>query len=418
MGEKPAILTIAPVGSRELLLKVAASIQFQKSKRLRDLLLYLGEHSLQDPARILHEQEIGVDLFGRQPDYDTSHDTLVRVQVSQLRKKLQDFFLTEGRDEPMIIEIPKGSYLPVFIPRAVAYPEPEPASAQPPSFLRPFLAGIVLGLVCLALIWVVSARTKSLAAGSKQSIVDAFWKQLFANGQPTYVVLSDVTLLDFQNLMGRPVPISEYETHEFDRLATQYIADPVQRDLAKEFVTRVTTSLSDVQLAREFSALATRDSLSLDILSARDLSSSVLASANTIILGSRRANPWVGLFEDRLAFQSSYQEKPSAMRFINRSPLGSEPEEFAAEWRRNGYCRVTFLPNPTHTGNILLITGSDVISTEAGGRYVTSEESLKQLRQKLGVAANAPIPQFEVLLQTQVVNNTVPWFEMIAYRPH
>ncbi len=79
---------------------------------------------------------------------------------------------------------------------------------------------------------------------------------------------------------------------------------------------------------------------------------------------------------------------------------------------------MTFLPNPTHTGNILLITGSDVISTEAGGRYVTSEESLKQLRQKLGVAANAPIPQFEVLLQTQVVNNTVPWFEMIAYRPH
>jgi hypothetical protein len=103
-----------PTDWRELLQRVAAAPRFQKSKRLRELLLYLGERSLQDPAQVLHEQEIGVDVFGRLANYDTSHDTLVRVQVSLLRKKLQEHFSEEGRDEPVIIEISKGNYVPVF----------------------------------------------------------------------------------------------------------------------------------------------------------------------------------------------------------------------------------------------------------------------------------------------------------------
>jgi hypothetical protein len=54
---------------------------------------------------------------------------LVRVQVSQLRKKLQEYFSEEGRDEPLVIEIPKGNYVPVFRPRADALLETAPAHA-------------------------------------------------------------------------------------------------------------------------------------------------------------------------------------------------------------------------------------------------------------------------------------------------
>ena len=52
-------------------------------------------------------------MFGRSPGYDTAQDNLVRVQASQLRKKLQQYFAAEGRDEPVVIEIPKGSYVPI-----------------------------------------------------------------------------------------------------------------------------------------------------------------------------------------------------------------------------------------------------------------------------------------------------------------
>src|SRR6185437_8958638 len=115
MSDNPVAMALEP---RELLDRIASSAPFQRSKRLRELLQYLGERALKDPTCTLREQEIGVDVLGRPSDYDTSHDTLVRVLVSQLRKKLQEYFATEGHGEPVVIEIPKGSYLPVFRPRA------------------------------------------------------------------------------------------------------------------------------------------------------------------------------------------------------------------------------------------------------------------------------------------------------------
>jgi hypothetical protein len=232
------------------------------------------------------------------------------------------------------------------------------------------------------------------------------------------LVLSDVTLIEFEKLIGRFVPLSEYEAHEFDRLSILYIPNEVQRGLAQQFVNRATTCVSDVQVARDFGVLAASKRLPLSVISARDLSSTLALSQNIILLGSRRANPWVGLFEDQMAFPTDYQETPPNVRFINRSPLPGEPAAFQAEWRRYGYCRVTYLPNPSHTRNVLLISGSDVISSDAGGRFLTNEDSVRLLRQKLGLKPGEPVPPFEALLRTQVLNNTIPWLELVALRSH
>lgn len=413
--------TTPPTERRELLQRVASAPRFQKSKRLRELLLYLGERSLTDPAYILREQEIGVDVFGRRADYDTSHDTLVRVQVSQLRKKLLEHFSEEGRDEPLIIEIPKGNYAPVFRPRSEML-ETTPATPPylpPPAIAAPrrstFLAGIAAGAVAMGLAWWIFSAVR-LPAGTPN--VNALWRQLFANGQTTYAVLADVNLMIFENLIGRTIPVSEYETHEFDDLAEQFIPDAGQRALAHSVVTRVATSVSDVMASRDFGVVAASQHLSLNLLSARDSSSALVSSQNTILLGSLRSNPWISLFENQMNFQTDYQEKPSSVRFVNRSPMPGEPEDYRAVWRRTGYCRVVFLPNPKHTGNVLVISGSDVISTEAGARYVTSEDAIRQLRQKLGLRQGEPFPHFEVLLKTQVLNDSIPWYDMVAYRPH
>jgi hypothetical protein len=413
--------TTPPTEWRELLLRVASAPRFQKSKRLRELLLYLGERSLNDPAYILREQEIGVEVFGRRADYDTSHDTLVRVQVSQLRKKLQEHFSDEGRDESLIIEIPKGNYAPLFRPRAEAL-ETLPAPAhdlivQPPAPPKrgAFLAGIAAGAVLMGLAWWLFGAVRQPAGNPD---VNALWRQLFGNGQTTYAVVADVNLMIFENLIGRTIPVSEYETHEFDDLAQQYIPDPAQRKLAHEVVNRVSTSVSDVLAARDFGVVAASQHLTLNLLSARDSSSALVSSQNSILLGSLRSNPWISLFEDQMNFQTDYHEKPAWMRFVNRSPLPGEQAEYRAEWRRTGFCRVAFLPNPKRTGNVLVISGSDVISTEAGARFVTSEDAIRQLRQKLGLRPGEPFPHFEVLLKTKVLNDSIPWYEPIAYRPH
>jgi hypothetical protein len=424
LNEFASSTTTRPTEWRELLQRVAAAPRFQKSKRLRELLLYLGERSLRNTACILREQEIGVHVFGRTADYDTSHDTLVRVQVSQLRKKLQEHFGEEGRDEPVIIEIPKGNYVPLFRPRAelletapapAPHVPPQTAPSSSPKSQSAFWVGMGAGLLLMGLAWWLSATFRQ-PAGNRA--VNDLWRQLFGNGQTTYAVLADVNLMIFENLIGRTIPVSEYETHEFDALAEHYIPDLAQRALAHEVVNRVSTSVSDVLAAREFGGIAASQHLPLNLLSARDASSSLVSSQNTILLGSLRSNPWVSLFESQMNFQTDYLEKPAAVRFVNRSPLPGEAADYPAEWRRTGYCRVAFLPNPKLTGTVLVISGSDVISTEAGARFVASEDSIRQLRQKLGLRPGQPFPHFEVLLKTQVLNDNIPWFELIAYRPH
>jgi len=427
--------TIATDAERELLYRVAATPNFLKAKRLRELLLYIGERSLRDPHCVLHEQEIGVDVLGRAPDYDTSHDTLVRVQVSQLRKKLQEHFSGEGRNEPLVIEIPKGSYLPVFRVRVDDRDSGlEPLSGQPTGTVpthgvlpNPAIVGykrnyvVLIGSIVVVVVLItllVALYSRKPSSVSSRPTVDAFWRQLFDNGQPTNLVLSDITLIPFQKQIGQRIQLSEYESREFERLADQHVADPAQRALGMEVVNRVATSVSDVEVARAFGVLAFENHLPLTLISARDVSSEVISSQNSILLGSWRANPWVGLFEDQLNFRTEYHESPPSVRLINSSPLKGEETAYGAEWRRYGYCRVAYLANPKHMGNVLIISGSDVISTDAGGRFLSTESALLDLRQRLGVKTGKPFPHFEILLRTQIVNNTVPGFEVVAYRPH
>jgi len=117
-----------------LVVRIASSPAFQKTNRLRELLLFLCGRALSSADAVIREQEIGVEVFGRSPGYDTAQDNLVRVQASQLRKKLQQYFAAEGRDEPVVIEIPKGSYVPIFRNREAALvPESEATNG-----IRPF----------------------------------------------------------------------------------------------------------------------------------------------------------------------------------------------------------------------------------------------------------------------------------------
>ena len=135
-------------GRLVILIRIASSSAFQKSNRLRDLLLYIGERSIREPNVAIREQEIGVDVFGRPTDFDTSQDTLVRVQASQLRKKLQRYF-EENCEESIIVEIPKGAYSLAFRPRDLDISE-TPALENPiyiPRFSRTTLA--LVGLITI-----------------------------------------------------------------------------------------------------------------------------------------------------------------------------------------------------------------------------------------------------------------------------
>ena len=122
------------------------------------------------------------------------------------------------------------------------------------------------------------------------------------------------------------------------------------------------------------------------------------------------------LFEDKLNFQTVFTETPRGAAFINKLPGAGELAEYRGDWSRKGYCRVAFLQSTKGTGNVLLISGTDVASSEAGSEFVTSEGAIRKLRDQLGASRDEALPHFEVLLETQLVNNTVSQYKLVSVR--
>jgi TolB-like protein len=110
---------------RPHLAEILKSPAFAGSERLRKFLRFLVDQTLQGHADQLKEYTVGVEVFERSPDYDPRIDPTVRVHAGKLRDKLREYYLTDGRDAPVRIEVGKGSYVPSFRLQTAPAPEKE-----------------------------------------------------------------------------------------------------------------------------------------------------------------------------------------------------------------------------------------------------------------------------------------------------
>ena len=98
--------------------KLIKSHSLHTSESLCKLLRYLAEHSLDHPGVALKEYQIATEVLGRPAGFDPQSDSTVRVQAGRLRVKLAEYYAHEGPDDPIVVEIPKGSYALTFHLRA------------------------------------------------------------------------------------------------------------------------------------------------------------------------------------------------------------------------------------------------------------------------------------------------------------
>src|ERR1700761_2761864 len=99
----------------QLVERILATPDFVRSPQISKFLSYICTATFENPGQNLSEQHIGVEVFGREPDYDSAADTIVRSHALRLRRRLEQYFQKAGRDEPLHLVIPRGSYTPVFL---------------------------------------------------------------------------------------------------------------------------------------------------------------------------------------------------------------------------------------------------------------------------------------------------------------
>ena len=136
------------------------SASFRTSKRCRDFIEYVVEHTLKGPVDSLKERSIGVELFLLPPDFDASQHTIVRVTANEVRKKLAQHYLAgNGSPHPVRIELPPGSYRAEFRWETLATPAETATPAAPPPEptarrLWPMICAVAVCLSCAVALWV------------------------------------------------------------------------------------------------------------------------------------------------------------------------------------------------------------------------------------------------------------------------
>jgi hypothetical protein len=136
-----------------------------------------------------------------------------------------------------------------------------------------------------------------------------------------------------------------------------------------------------------------------------------------ILIGGKKANPWVRLLDDKLNFPLEYDNAHSQAYVANRHPVAGEQAVYAPVMERNAftaYSVIAFLPNPSNTGKIIFLAGTDSDATGAAAEFLTSEEGLRSLKKRF----HAQKPYFEVLLKTSRLSGTSFGAEPLAFREY
>ncbi|WP_097142473.1 hypothetical protein [Rhizobium subbaraonis] len=143
-----------PVSVRNALARILQSPDFDATPRSRRFLTYIVEETLGGRAERIKAFSIATDVFGRGADFDAHSDPIVRLEAGRLRRALEQYYQRAGSEDPVVISIPKGAYVPVFQPRVVL-PANQPGAAAE---RRPLAVGAaaVLGLLAVAA-WFVGA---------------------------------------------------------------------------------------------------------------------------------------------------------------------------------------------------------------------------------------------------------------------
>jgi TolB-like protein len=158
--------------------KVLASAGFARNQRIRDLLRFVIEQELEGKADQLKESVIGVEVFGRPPDYDVRQDSVVRTEAAKVRARLAQYYTAEGAADPVVIAIPKGGYAPVI---EVVEPQTQSTGRRTPIWLLPAIAAAVL-LTGTVVVLLTRPEAKTIVVLPLENRSPEPGSELFADG--------------------------------------------------------------------------------------------------------------------------------------------------------------------------------------------------------------------------------------------
>lgn len=416
----------------QLVERICSSRHLRRSQRLSSFLTFICSETLSGNGDTLCEQIIGQRVFGRAPDYDPTSDNIVRVEASQLRKRLESYFADEGSMESVIIRVPKGGYVPVFEPAPRAeLPPPIAASPLPPVVLsdrggnrRTLMLGIAALLLATAGVVLYQRLSHSEAPGTQTSRVHlpplfaAFWSRIFDEHRPTLLCVADSNLSLLQDLQGESISLTDYTSGQFLASVRKKAGNEESGRILSEIASRYYTSLGDATAIARL-MMVNWNHGPVSVRYARDLHIRDLRSGNAILLGSARSNPWVGLLDQKRRFHIEHDTKLNRPILRDRRPENGKPSVYISgakgEKPYDAYGIASMVPNLEGTGDVILVAGSNMQGTEAATEFLTNGATFEEFLRKIGWRPDRPLPVFEVVVKLVTIGGSPISSEIFAY---
>jgi hypothetical protein len=398
--------------------RIVTSHSLRGSEALCKMLRYLTQQSFVHASAPPKEYQIATEVFGRPADFDPQSDSTTRVQAGRLRSKLAEYYASEGTDDTVVVEMPKGSYLLSFHTRETATALPQPPAVPmvvaetKPASLRPWRATVAI-LAALLVVAIASVVWSSFALRDAKranaAVIETpvpkafrvFWKEYVSGPSEPWVVFSNGAFI------GRPDMGMRY----FD-------ARRDSRDLILDHYTGVGEVLAVHELDRVFTLLHQP----LRVKRGSLLSLDDAKNNNLIFVGSPVENlplrdlPGTHEFQFR---KLASGPRAGDLAIINVHARSGEPAVFLPSPARplsEDYAVVALMKGPNPALSMMILAGTTTLGTQAAVEYVCRENTVQELLNRLRVGPTGDLRPFEMVLRVKVTRGVPVESEIAALR--
>jgi hypothetical protein len=382
---------------RAQLAKVLDCPQFRSSKRCSHFLRFVVEHAIENQLEALKERTLGIEVFERDPNYDTNQDPVVRSTAGEVRKRLAQYYLEPGREEELRIALPPGSYVPEIHPP----PERNSPTVRPRPAVRLFpwkKAGLAAGGVALA------ATAVLLSVAFRRSDLDRFWDPVVSAPAPVVICVGQPRTYGFAaQKQGRLETWLESRAHD-EAPPPDLAAVPFEEivPLWDRYI-----ALSDAQVYERMARVLSAKGKRTELRGNRSLSLSELRGKPVVLIGAFN-NEWTLSLagELRFVFQTDPQHHAELVR-DRRNPDKTDWRVVNAWPNRKisaDYAIVSRVRNPTTEQTVVIAAGITGFGTAAAGEMITNEEYFKQALQ--GAPPDWQHKNMQIVLSVKVMSGT------------
>jgi hypothetical protein len=393
---------LAPETVQAELGRILASPEFKTSKRCQDFLQFVVERALVGSSEDLKERTIGIEVFGRSPSYNTGTDGIVRINASEVRKRLAIYYADPSRLSECRIGLPIGSYVPQFTKCAaklaggaetVISHMPEPRTLMA---LEASRAGLKIaptkapgsrfprGVAVVAVVALVAAvvALRWLPVRSSQTIVDQFWQPMFQGRTPIMIVPAYVPTYD---------PATFPPNGQFTLMSDQYVGG------------------GDLVAAVQISSMLVRLGHPFTLRMGADVSLDDLRNTPTVLVGYSTTQ-WKDV-TNRFRYYLAYTGR--AMVRDYGKPTSWYPHDETAEHHTSeDYAIVSRAFDPETHAMLVLVSGCLQYGTEGAARLITNPDLLA------AALRNAPKDwhkkNLQLVIQFDVVANSPASSRVVA----